>query len=140
MGAEGPLSGWRSTFLPLLSPLSLLQHMQIHQYTKACICKTEHAVIHTHTQVQYTVQEAHIKKFRCQHFTHICICDMQDIAIATGGKRCCCSQATGFSGTHALRDSQCSYDLSVTAYLILESYTLFYSKRQGEERKIRLWG
>lgn len=53
---------------------------------------------------------------------------MQDIAIATRGKRCCCSQATGFSGAHALRDSQCSYDLSVTAYLILKSHTLFNGK------------
>lgn len=37
MGAEGLLSGWRSAFLPLLSPLSLShKDMQIHGHTRAC--------------------------------------------------------------------------------------------------------
>lgn len=54
MGAEGLLSGWRSAFLPLLSPLSLShKDMQIHGHTRACT-RVRKRNVHAHPHSRLT--------------------------------------------------------------------------------------
>ncbi len=82
MGAEGLLSGWWSAFLPLLSPLSLSQ-----RHTNTSAYKGTHAHAHIHS-LTHSARDTHEKvgvPTLTHALAHTCICDMQDIAIATGG-------------------------------------------------------